>query len=387
MIPPSSLPSPSSFLPSIKAISATPTASLLVCIEKLRAIYSPPVRGTRRRQAASIDGQRDESRVSELRGDRFELSYVLNWLTALVCWYSEELNDGEEDTPLLREASAVLALCAGTASAGVFTRRFDFSSSQSCSDGEGEGGEGVSVTLRDVPLDNNDYGSVGAQTWGGACVLSEMIVEQPGRFGLQGWEGDRPLRVLELGTGTGLVSLVVAKILFKKGIRAKVVPTDYYPSVLENLATNIASNGFTGSSMADDSVSCTPLTLDWSKYPSMASSDVSETFREPFDVAFGADVVYEPQHAEWIRDCLERLLAKPTADKQSFFHLLIPLRHTHTAESESVEKVFPFVDGERGSEEGLGKGSSILRTHEKELITCDTESGEEVVYAYYKIGW
>lgn len=358
-----------------------------MCIDKLRAIYSHPVRGTRRRQAKSIDDQRDESRVSELREDRFELNYVLNWLTALVSRYSEELNDGEEDSPLLREASAVLALCAGTASAGTFTRRFDFSSSQSSSGEEMVGGGGVSVVLRDVPLDNSDYSSVGAQTWGGACVLSEMVVEQPGRFGLEGGAGDKPLRILELGSGTGLVSLVVAKTLLKKGIPAQVVATDYYPSVLENLATNIASNGFTDSSTAKDTVSCTPLPLDWSKYPGTPLSDVPEAFGELFDLAFGADIVYEPQHAEWIRNCLQKLLAKPTAGKQPFFHLLIPLRYTHTAESESVERVFPFLDKAGWSEEGVGKDSSVLRTHEKELITCDTESGEEVVYAYYKIGW
>lgn len=31
------------------------------------------------------------------------------------------------------------------------------------------------VALTDIPLDNHDYGSIGTQTWGGACVLAEMI--------------------------------------------------------------------------------------------------------------------------------------------------------------------------------------------------------------------
>ncbi|KAJ3496918.1 hypothetical protein NMY22_g19752 [Coprinellus aureogranulatus] len=423
-----------------------PTWELLTCLADLRAIYNPPVRGTRRRRrkrTLSTGDHQEATRLEDLREDRFELNYVLNWLTALVSRYSEELEDGDEDDDgaLLKEASAILALCAGTASAGVFTRRFDFSpppgEAKPTELGSEERGKGVSVVLRDVPLDNHDYGSVGAQTWGGACVLSEMIVECPSRFGLGLVEGPgdleveegkgegaapRPLRVLELGAGTGLVSLVVSKVLQsnlnlglgggeetaknegnndgkRKGRRkVEVVATDYYPSVLENLATNIAANGFgfpspsSPSSSASSSsasspspspssspstdeggygnVSCTSAPLDWSSFPSTPPSELDESFKEPFDVVFGADIVYEPQHAEWIRGCLERLLAKPSPTKDSkqeqqgaFFHLLIPLRHTHTAESESVEKVFPVYTpgGGEGEEVREGEGEITRR--------------------------
>ncbi|KAF6740955.1 putative methyltransferase-domain-containing protein [Ephemerocybe angulata] len=314
--------------------------------------------------------------MSDLRHDTFELGYVLNWLTAVISKCSdmeeEEYGDGEDWGGLVEEASRLLALCAGTASAGTFQRVFDFQS---------ESLGGVQVVLRDVPLDNDDYGSVGAQTWGGACVLSEMVVEDPGSFGLalQGPDGDnggKPLRVLELGAGTGLVSLVVAKALQGMGVDAEIVASDYYPSVLANLSTNLASNGFGQAS--EGRLTCSAHALDWSLFPS--DNSAASVFEEPFDLVFGADIIYEAQHAEWIRDCLERLLAKPTPSSPDvpLFHLLIPLRHTHAAESETIETVFPPLQSAK---------EDILRMHSKELITCDTDSGEEVVYAYYKIGW
>jgi hypothetical protein len=76
---------------------------------------------------------------------------------------------------LVEEAAAILAMCAGTASAGVITRQFVFDRAEEAT---------ITVGLTDVPLDNQDYGSVGAQTWGGACIMAEMIVENPLAFGL-----------------------------------------------------------------------------------------------------------------------------------------------------------------------------------------------------------
>ncbi|KAF6758927.1 hypothetical protein DFP72DRAFT_1032040 [Ephemerocybe angulata] len=372
---------PVSFLPPIKRITSSPPDELRRCVEALRELYNPPVRGTRRRCAKT--GRRPSVGMSDLRHDTFELGYVLNWLTAVISKCSEieeeeEDGDGEDGGGLVEEASRLLALCAGTASAGTFQRVFDFQS---------ESVGGVQVVLRDVPLDNDDYGSVGAQTWGGACVLSEMVVEDPGSFGLtlQGPDGDnggsgKPLRVLELGAGTGLVSLVVAKALQGVGVDAEIVASDYYPSVLANLSTNLASNGFgQGSSDTIEArVTCSAYALDWSLFPS--DNSAAGVFEEPFDLVFGADIIYEAQHAQWIRDCLERLLAKHTSSSPDvpLFHLLIPLRHTHAAESETIEAVFPPLKSTK---------ENSLRMHSKELITCDTDSGEEVVYAYYKIGW
>lgn len=103
--------------------------------------------------------------------------------------------------------------------------------------------------MTDIPIRNQDYRSVGAQTWGRACVLAEMIVEHPEQVGLGFLSGEndtcsrRPLRILDLGAGTGLVVLTAAKVLVAfsstADCRATVAAADFYPSVLDNLRANI----------------------------------------------------------------------------------------------------------------------------------------------------
>jgi hypothetical protein len=163
----------------------------------------------------------DEDIKKCLRSDVFERSYVIKWLTALVAQV-EALESREGHTNslptstqnIVHEAASILALCAGTASAGTITRTFSFPL------GRKNHPSVIKVQLTDVPLDNYNYSSVGAQTWGGACVLAERIVRYPEYFGLVGHESSdsfqmkkSALRILELGAGTGLVSLALAKLL------------------------------------------------------------------------------------------------------------------------------------------------------------------------------
>ncbi|KAH6901064.1 hypothetical protein BKA70DRAFT_709597 [Coprinopsis sp. MPI-PUGE-AT-0042] len=507
---------PTSVLPGIKKIPTTPHDELRKSVEHVRTIYNPPVRGSRRRKSDNPSGQsggaseleeeaaatssdmttapatrdREGDALAEPRSDAFERNYVIRWLTNVVAYLSgvleeeedEELeqdNLGETHTQdegekaaqsrreterLLADTAALLAVCAGTASAGVISRVFAahspllaslasspptidlevstsasspsslFPKSTTSSAGREEGT--ISINLRDVPLDNQDYGSVGAQTWGGACVMAEMVVEDPTRFGLlpldetdhlvEGMGARRkPLRVLELGAGTGLVSLAIAsfyRALFRHdrghGKRdVEIVATDYYPSVLENLEVNLKSNGFgftpegtnavtstsNHSSSTVPNVSLNTCSLDWSTCSSLGLTNESP-LDEPFDMAFGADIVYEEQHAVWIKGCLQKLLRRPlgaadtTVDNtdeggprtkvehNAHFHLIIPLRSTHTFESGTIETVFKSLHQVTGwAERDAGADLVIL---EKETIVCEVEEGgDEVVYAYYKIGW
>jgi len=108
-------------------------------------------------------------------------------------------------------------------------------------------------------------------------------------------------------------------------------------------------------------------------------------FESPFDLILGADIIYESQHALWIKSCLTKLLRKPSSttpsDINPTFHLVIPLRATHVVESNTIEQVFSLNNHNRNTE---------LVINHKEIIICDAESGkegEDVEYAYYKIGW
>ncbi|KAF8148632.1 hypothetical protein B0H34DRAFT_205023 [Crassisporium funariophilum] len=423
---------PTSRLPLIKNFDSFSLEKLRECLEYLRLIYNPPVRGSRRRRArsslivprtAGINGFAPED-LETLRNDAYERAYSMRWLSALISYCGADFGDittadiepGQDDSSsrtkeaLLQNAVSLLATCAGTASAGVIVRQFSFKPSPQNSTGYGSGAEAITIQLTDVPLDNQDYGSVGAQTWGGACIMAEMIVEQPSDFIIMNLPAEPRLatRYIELGAGTGLVSLAVAKLIERQNkslpatpSKIDIVATDYYPSVLANLEKNIQSN-FPRSSAghnidAEGAIRIVTEFLDWSTF-SESESQHEAVFDTPFDVVFGADIIYEAQHATWIKACLKKLLRKPnplaspapTVDPT--FHLIIPLRATHTAESITIEEIFLPYNPEVQVHGSWTQEELELVIKRKETIICDAESGsgnqgEEVEYAYYKIGW
>ncbi|KAJ3835301.1 hypothetical protein F5878DRAFT_628284, partial [Lentinula raphanica] len=469
--------SPTSYLPSIKSLSSfTDNQRLHECLLYLRHIYVPSVRGSRRQNRQKSSSQSTSS-LSALRKDPFERAYALRWLSALTRVADHHNHDptpSNSSTPSLSEiqndAAALLAIFAGTASAGSFQRQFEF-------DGEDEEKVGISrkihITLNDVPLSanasNGDYfGSVGAQTWGGACVLAEEIVQRPigffpcrrrtrspapqeeeeknaeaDSFRFPEQQDPVPFRVLELGAGTGLVSLVAAKVAAammlqdsKKYSKVDIIATDYYPAVLDNLKGNIEANF----PVPIPSLDISSRFLDWSSFSS-SSESVSNSDADSahlpaqgppspldlghFDLILGADIVYEALHASWIRSVVEQTLRKPAFlprnddddGRAGVFHLVIPLRPSFSAESSTIEREFRFA-GKSGVEDRVGDELVILT---REIILCDAdedddngkeedgaefdtdvdvrdsvgndtvgnqaEQGNVVRYAYYVIGW
>ncbi|KAG2072064.1 hypothetical protein BDR04DRAFT_1097347 [Suillus decipiens] len=399
---------PTTYLPPIAKIASFSVTRLLDALTYLQSLYHPEVRGSRRKrvQAPVIDGgqnlclRHDDNELQVIRSDAFERSYSIRWLTALIAqlevWQDSTYSGGASLDDLgkpglicahvemiVQQAASLLAICAGVAAAGIITRNFVF--------GSIDGRRRVEAQLTDIPLDNDDYGSVGAQTWGGACVLAEMIVENPEQFelGLSSGLESRRLNILELGAGTGLVSLVVTKLLDTLPSfdhrEVSVVATDFHPSVLANLRSNVSAN-FPSTHTSTRSI--TTHFLDWSSFSTAPRPDY---LAYSFDVIFGADIIYEPQHAVWIRDCLKGLLRRPSdmTVSPAAFHLVIPLRSTHAFESSTVESVFlKACDVDPN-------GDADLVIVSKESITCDAYGdymggqglGEDVEYVYYKIGW
>ena len=377
---------PTSRLAPIAKIATVTTTQLFESLHYLRSLYRPQVRGSRRRRREDSD--------DDVWSDAFERAYAIRWLTALIAQLEARSIDTDTDS-LIEQAASLLATCAGVAAAGKVQRQFAFDSALAGT---------ISVALTDIPLDNHDYGSVGAQTWGGACVLAEMIAEHPGRFGLCTRSGssdsrarERPLRILELGAGTGLVGLTVAKLLQTSlpnsnttlHPRATILLTDFYPAVLENLQSNIDTNFPPVPDDTDRAVLVNSHPLDWSSFST--TETIPGILSTPFDVIFGADIVYEAQHAVWIRECLTTLLSCPDGSNEDpVFHLVIPLRPTHTFESSTVEEVF-------GSKDRVSEGpQQELTILSKESIVCEaygdgrverSRTDDDVEYVYYRIGW
>ncbi|KAK0725011.1 hypothetical protein B0H67DRAFT_569312 [Lasiosphaeris hirsuta] len=199
-----------------------------------------------------------------------------------------------------------------------------------------------------------------------------MLCDAPARFGLPtaGLGGSAP-RIVELGAGTGLVSLTLAQLLPGLGLaRAALVATDYHSAVIANLRGNIAINSSAVGSAVCPVQACV---LDWGVEEMDPAWPLGG---ERADVLFATDVIYAHEHAEMLGACASRLLAP-----DGVFWLLQTVRQNGR------------FGGVVGTVEGVfGKGGStgrILRILESQRVEKPDRvgRGDEALYRLFKIGW
>ncbi|KAL2919640.1 hypothetical protein HK105_200554 [Polyrhizophydium stewartii] len=143
---------------------------------------------------------------------------------------------------------------------------------------------GAAVSVAVCELDDPAFG---CYTWPSALVLAATVF--CGRTQLRG------MRVLELGAGTGLAGLVLARL----GVASQVVLTDHpaLDRVLGNLRDSVRLNGLDGAgvpSAGRADVLVRPLA--WGDF---ATGEMADLVGESgFDVILGADVMYDPKDFE-----------------------------------------------------------------------------------------
>lgn len=301
-----------------------------------------------------------------LRSDELERNFAIRWLTGLIkrsdTWIHalDSAPEQEEHIRLavIEEASKLLARFSGDdeQQEDALTRQFMFPF--------GAGGKPITIELNDAPLAPTDHTSVGLQSWASAIIFAERFCANPTRY-MSIPQGAAPLRVLELGAGTGLLSIATARLLDRMGVDATIVATDYHSAVLHNLLQNVKTNN----------VSVQIESLDWSRPPPL----------EPCDVILGADVVYHPEHAKWIKDCVEKALKKG-----GVFWLIIAMRSSgrHEGLWETVDDVFP--DGGCGFSinEGCGGEMKLAVLHKEDVGRREgIGRADEVGYRLFEIRW
>jgi hypothetical protein len=346
------------------------------------------------RDAGAIDEEEmaeEGEALDILRSDERERRYAIKWLTGLVIrgdtWVSgtgpssPSSEEEEARTTCVEEASRLLARFAGDdAHEEALIRTFIFPCRMpSCRRCHYVDVSPITVELNDVPVDGTDHTAVGLQSWGSAIVFAERMCLDPERYlgGLHSCTSApttdmktktsvRRRRLLELGAGTGLLSITAAQILSRTSVQAKIKATDYHPSVLENLARNVRH---------DLSAACVSVEkLDWCAVPRTEGV---------YDVVLAADVVYYPEHARWIRGCVGR-----TLKKGGVFWLIIPVRTTgrHEGLGETVEEAFPVVgDEERAGERSVERLAIVSR--ERVERVDGVGRADEGGYTLFEIRW
>lgn len=307
-----------------------------------------------------LDDDEGNEALELLRADAFGRAFAIKWLIGFIArsdaWISSAPEkETEAYACAVDEAASILALFTGPEPEQAITRKFSFQASD---------GRPIEIELNDAPLLSEDHTSVGLQSWASSILLAERLCPNPDKFGLDGGEG---LRVLELGAGTGLLSITLARIVASGQVhripRPFIVATDFHPDVLANLQRNVDTNGDTQSILVRE--------LDWSR-PNVGVAP----FDRPFDVILAADVVYEPPHASWIASCVTKLLARPAG----VLWMIIALRSggRHEGLSSTVVEAFFHEEG----------GARLCILEQDTLRRIDGHGrADETGYELFKIGW
>ena len=390
---------PTSALPPLRRLTTSTLAQITAAVDNLHALYRPAALAALPQPKAlpkhlvhdtsvpdsgyasaegeddsddECDDEEDSFDIDVLRSDSFEREFAIRWLTGFTArsdsWvYAPGCSEDESDAraALVDAAASLLGSFAGEDEEEAVTRSFTFPISSGSSEARA-----VHVELNDAPLLSDDHTSVGLQSWGSSIRLAERMCLDPSAFGLA--QGQR---ILELGAGTGLLSIAAAKLLAPPSSEssspgATVVATDYHPHVLDNLRDNISTN-FPSSSFPHSFVEVLPL--DWQN-PVFEGS-----LADKFDCILAADVVYHPDHARWIKACVEHLLAT-----DGLFWLIIPLRPTgrHEGMSDTVDAIFPHgPSGKSDMQELVILGMEEMKKQD------GVGRADEGGYKLYKIGW
>lgn len=390
--------SPTSSLPPLRSLPTLTKERIFSALDNLHELYCPVPLSRAIKSQLELgkvhDGlparQLDSGYVSEngddidlegaldaLRADNFERNFAIRWLTTLIARVEElPLNEEDERERVVDKASHVLASFAKAAEedeeeGSGLTREFSFLLSPSDTPDFLESPEldasqkiKIDVRLHDGSHTTTDHTDVGLQSWGASIVFSDLLCASPARFGLaRSTLGSSP-RIIELGAGTGLVSLALDKALPHLGISdATLIATDYHPAVLANLRSNIA--------LARAGVKA--CALDWSDPVLEAPLDA------PADVLVATDVVYALEHAVWLRDCATRLLGPG-----GVFWLMMTARPNGRFEAviDSVEKAFRTAS----TNEADGRHLTILAV-ENVAKRQGVGRGDESGYKLFRIGW
>lgn len=388
---------PSSSLPAIGSLDGQTESCIFSALDGLLALYCPLPTSVafqsdpaQRRPPAVADsgyasdndddnGKRDE--IFELSNDPYERTFAERWLTRflgrveeLKCFESEESQQHAID-----KASTILAFFCGQEEAAdtddaEITREQCFTLYPDSH----RAAENITIQLTDglAGRDNTDHTDVGLQSWGAAFIFTQLMCANPARLNFTGSALGSAPRIVELGAGTGLVSMALGKILPLLDVRApKIIATDFHPTVLANLQANISKN-FPTATLEEDgtSPSVRAAPLDWE------TPDFSAPLDQHADVLVATDVIYDPKHAVWLRDCVARML-RP----EGVFWLMLTVRTTGK------------FQGISGTARASFNGRDGLRNPQGHLLTILDEEcfarpngigrGDESEYRLFRIGW
>ncbi|CCK69294.1 S-adenosylmethionine-dependent methyltransferase KNAG_0C01800 [Huiozyma naganishii CBS 8797] len=227
-----------------------------------------------------------------------EKNQLLVYYTSVLRRCSQEPNED-----VLKEVSLRISECCGRNASPSMHRDFKFQRLQ------------TTVTLYEPSLTNDN---LGWKTWGSSLILSRILIDKL-PFPEPPKVGHPPFRVLELGSGTGLVGISWAckwrELYGIEDSNLQIYLTDL-PEIVDNLKKNVQLNKLEHAVVAD--------VLDWTNPYNFIERYNGE---QSFDLILVADPIYSPEHPRWVANMIKKFL-KPIG----VCHLEIPIRQKYTRE-------------------------------------------------------
>ncbi|KAK3847672.1 MAG: hypothetical protein J3R72DRAFT_430546 [Linnemannia gamsii] len=331
----------------------------------------------------------------------------------------EEKEYRQEHEQLTERVSACVAHFCGRAASGAMTRTWTFRSNPP-----------QSLQIHDPSFTGGD---VGFKTFGSAYLLSKHIAQgdisqlepwtsESSSFTTPSTTSQLPLpKILELGSGTGLVGFTAA--LYSNPHGPKVILSDYHPNVITTLHHNSRLNHLdskcdiqlldwrdilrkrklrwnawqhNNGEQLEETTTTTPTTLlpqRSTEYDNVAPTPLSTTATESndndsqelpeserMDLIIGAEVVYDHGHAELVAHVVDEYLKKeliskdtqiPQERRRPAFHIMFPLRKTHAdviADFDFWMDKMGLVDCRQAKEWGREDGETTFLYHWREYV-------------------
>ncbi|KAI0009424.1 putative methyltransferase-domain-containing protein [Xylariaceae sp. FL0662B] len=231
---------------------------------------------------------------------------VVTYLSSIIKSKLGWIQSDEEKETLWEEASRRLSERCGRAGMGEFTRRWPF---------ESQGSSPFELIIREPPITGD---SLGLKTWGSSYLLAQQLgTITAGSLShlLASRQRDVPMKVLELGSGTGLLGMAAAAIW-----ETDVVLTDL-PNILPNLNFNIQRNRQAIEAIGG---SVDSGILVWGSH-----DDNAEIFakKNQFKIILVADPLYDDDHPDLLSSAVREHLAH---DKDARAIVMAPQRDSTT---------------------------------------------------------
>jgi predicted nicotinamide N-methyase len=237
---------------------------------------------------------------------------VPKYLTSIVSNELRWIKDEAEREEIWDQASLRLAERSGRTGMPAMSRNFTIPTQTGH----------VEMSLHEPSL-TEDH--LGFKTWASSYMLAKRLCGMDLPKPKEG-----PQRILELGSGTGLVGMAAAAVL-----KADVLLTDL-PEIEGNLARNVAQNL---DMIESEGGSATTAVLDWTnpklvvRSSSVGTDDLA--FLEPFPIILAADAIYSAEHPAMLVNAITLWLEH---SPKARLILELPLREGYEKEREDLRQ-------------------------------------------------